>query len=145
MLMTGCSFLLSPTAGEKLIINCFAVLCAILYLLYFANTLPFNRNEVPIIGKLFPLLNSYVHKLHQRFQLCLLFFSHFLQQYYGISGHCHFTQRGLYWHGKRKKIQQSSKVSQKHLCRIFGPATLSRQLCSSGMSDMFSNSRASIF
>ena len=73
MLMTGCSFLLSPTAGEKLIINCFAVLCAILYLLYFANTLPFNRNEVPIIGKLFPLLNSYVHKLHQHVQLLFVF------------------------------------------------------------------------
>ena len=67
MLSSRCTY--ASTAGKKLIINCFAVLCAILYLLYFANTLPFNRNEVPIIGKLFPLLNSYVHKLHQHFQL----------------------------------------------------------------------------
>ena len=50
--MTGCSFLLSPTAGEKLTINCIAILSAILYLIYFAMTLPFNQNEVPIIGNI---------------------------------------------------------------------------------------------
>ena len=50
MLMTGCSFLLSPAAGEKILINCIAILSAILYLLYFAITLPFKRTEVPIIG-----------------------------------------------------------------------------------------------
>ena len=50
MLMTGCSFLLSPAAGEKILINCVAILSAILYLLYFAITLPFKRTEVPIIG-----------------------------------------------------------------------------------------------
>merc|ERR1719189_628621 len=49
MLMTGCSFLLSPAAGEKILINCIAILSAILYLLYFAITLPFKRTEVPII------------------------------------------------------------------------------------------------
>ena len=50
MLMTGCSFLLSPASGEKILINCVAILSAILYLLYFAITLPFKRTEVPIIG-----------------------------------------------------------------------------------------------
>ena len=54
--MTGCSFLLSPTAGEKLTINCIAILSAILYLIYFAMTLPFNQNEVPIIGN---ILNAF--------------------------------------------------------------------------------------
>ena len=52
MLMTGCSFLLSPASGEKILINCVAILSAILYLLYFAITLPFKRTEVPIIGKI---------------------------------------------------------------------------------------------
>ena len=51
MLMTGCSFLLTPTSGEKLIINAIALLASILYLLYFAMTLPFTQNDVPIIGK----------------------------------------------------------------------------------------------
>ncbi len=51
MLMTGCSFLLPPTSGEKLLINSIALLAAILYLLYFAMVLPFPRDEIPIIGK----------------------------------------------------------------------------------------------
>ena len=50
MLMTGCSFLLTPNSGEKLIINAIAILSAILYLLYFAMTLPFTQNDIPIIG-----------------------------------------------------------------------------------------------
>lgn len=51
MLMTGCSFLLTPTSGEKILINSIAILSAILYLLYFAMTLPFTRDDIPIIGK----------------------------------------------------------------------------------------------
>ena len=51
MLMTGCSFLLTPTSGEKLIINAIAILASILYLLYFAMTLPFTQNDLPVIGK----------------------------------------------------------------------------------------------
>ena len=51
--MTGCSFLLTPTSGEKLIINAIAILASILYLLYFAMTLPFTQNDVPIIGKIY--------------------------------------------------------------------------------------------
>jgi len=49
MLMTGCSFLLTPTSGEKLIINAIAILASILYLLYFAMTIPFTQNDIPII------------------------------------------------------------------------------------------------
>jgi len=49
MLMTGCSFLLTPTSGEKLIINAIAILASILYLLYFAMTLPFTQNDLPVI------------------------------------------------------------------------------------------------
>ena len=51
MLMTGSSFLLTPTSGEKLLINSIAILSAILYLIYFALTLPFTRDDIPIIGK----------------------------------------------------------------------------------------------
>ena len=51
MLMTGCSFLLTPTSGEKLVINSVAILCAIMYLLYFSFTLPMHQDDVPIIGK----------------------------------------------------------------------------------------------
>ena len=50
MLMTGCSFLLTPNSGEKLMINAIAILSAILYLLYFAMTLPFTQSDMPIIG-----------------------------------------------------------------------------------------------
>merc|ERR1719360_111615 len=49
MLMTGCSFLLTPTSGEKLVINSVAILCAIMYLLYFSFTLPMHQDDVPII------------------------------------------------------------------------------------------------
>ena len=49
MLMTGCSFLLTPTSGEKILINSIAILSAILYLIYFAMTLPFTRDDIPII------------------------------------------------------------------------------------------------
>ena len=51
MLMTGSSFLLTPQSGEKLIINGFAIIGSFMFLIYFANTLPFHSSEVPIIGK----------------------------------------------------------------------------------------------
>jgi hypothetical protein len=50
MLITGCSFLLTPASGEKILINCIALLSSILFLLYFAITLPFPKIEIPIIG-----------------------------------------------------------------------------------------------
>ena len=75
MLMTGCSFLLSPAAGEKILINCVAILSAILYLLYFAITLPFKRTEVPIIG----IKMDFEKKIRQKFLMIFIyFFSHFL-------------------------------------------------------------------
>ncbi len=49
MLMTICCFLLPPTAGEKVVINGFAFLASIAYLVYFASTLPFHTSDVPII------------------------------------------------------------------------------------------------
>ena len=51
MLMTGSSFLLTPQSGEKLIINGFAIIGSFMFLLYFANTLPFHSTEVPVIGE----------------------------------------------------------------------------------------------
>ena len=73
MLMTGCSFLLSPAAGEKILINCIAILSAILYLLYFAITLPFKRTEVPIIG------NTILKNLRKKILKILMMFLYFLQ------------------------------------------------------------------
>lgn len=49
MLMTGCSFLLTPTSGEKLTINGLALIASLMYLIYFATTLPFSREDMPII------------------------------------------------------------------------------------------------
>ena len=70
--MTGCSFLLSPAAGEKILINCIAILSAILYLLYFAITLPFKRTEVPIIGNTI-LKNFRKKNLKNSNDFCLFF------------------------------------------------------------------------
>ena len=63
MLMTGSSFLLTPTSGEKLQINSVAILSAILYLLYFAMTLPFTRDDIPIIGTYYQFLTIFVASL----------------------------------------------------------------------------------
>ena len=49
--MSVCSFLLPPTAGEKMTLNGIAFLASILYLLYFATSLPFHETNVPILGK----------------------------------------------------------------------------------------------
>ena len=51
MLMTVCCFLLPPMAGEKVTVNGFAFVAAVMYLIYFSNTLPFHETEVPILGK----------------------------------------------------------------------------------------------
>ena len=51
MLMTVCCFLLPPMAGEKVTVNGFAFVSAVMYLIYFSNTLPFHESEVPILGK----------------------------------------------------------------------------------------------
>ena len=59
MLMTGSSFLLTPQSGEKLILNGFAITGSFMFLLYFANTLPFHSTEVPVIGKTFPVSAPY--------------------------------------------------------------------------------------
>ena len=51
MLMSICSYMLPPNAGEKLLLNGFAFLACVLFLIYFASTLPFHQTEVPIIGE----------------------------------------------------------------------------------------------
>ena len=51
MLMTVCCFLLPPMAGEKVTVNGFAFVSAVMYLIYFSQTLPFHETEVPILGK----------------------------------------------------------------------------------------------
>ena len=50
MLTTGSSFLLTPASGEKLLVSGISLVGTILYLIYFANTLPFHQSSVPIIG-----------------------------------------------------------------------------------------------
>ena len=54
--MTVCCFLLPPMAGEKVTVNGFAFISAVMYLIYFSNTLPFHESEVPILGKKPPFL-----------------------------------------------------------------------------------------
>ena len=49
--MTVCCFLLPPMAGEKVTVNGFAFVSAVMYLIYFSHTLPFHETEVPILGK----------------------------------------------------------------------------------------------
>ncbi|XP_059082265.1 acetylcholine receptor subunit alpha-type acr-16-like isoform X1 [Tigriopus californicus] len=49
MLMTICCFLLPPTAGEKITINGFAFLTCCIFLLYFASSLPFHNNAIPLL------------------------------------------------------------------------------------------------
>ena len=51
MLVTGCSFLLTPESGEKLILSGIALIGVLLYLLYFATALPFHQRTTPILGK----------------------------------------------------------------------------------------------
>jgi len=53
MLMTISSFLVPTNSNGKLITNGFSLIGSILYLLYFANTLPFHEVNVPIIVILF--------------------------------------------------------------------------------------------
>ena len=65
MLTTGCSFLLTPGSGEKLLVSGIALLGTILYLIYFASTLPFHQSSVPIIGEinLFSIIRSIEEKM----------------------------------------------------------------------------------
>ena len=51
MLVTGCSFLLTPESGEKIIVSGIALIGVLMYLIYFAMSLPFHQHSVPIIGK----------------------------------------------------------------------------------------------
>jgi hypothetical protein len=66
MLMTGSSFLLTPQSGEKLIINGFAIIGSFMFLIYFANTLPFHSTEVPIIGKKNIFLKICIEQNHKK-------------------------------------------------------------------------------
>ena len=50
MLVVACSFLLTPESGEKLLLNGVALIGVLMYLVYFAVSLPFHKNSVPIIG-----------------------------------------------------------------------------------------------
>ena len=50
MLVTGCSFLLTPESGEKLILSGIALIGVLMYLIYFAVSLPFHQHTTPILG-----------------------------------------------------------------------------------------------
>ena len=52
MLVTGCSFLLTPESGEKLILSGISLVGVLMYLIYFAMSLPFHQHTTPILGKL---------------------------------------------------------------------------------------------
>jgi len=49
MLTTGCSFLLTPDSGEKLLVSGLSLIGTIMYLIYFATTLLFHQSSVPRI------------------------------------------------------------------------------------------------
>ena len=53
MLVTGCSFLLTPESGEKLMLSGIALVGVLMYLLYFAISLPFHQRATPILGNYF--------------------------------------------------------------------------------------------
>ena len=50
MLITTCSFLLTPESGEKLYLNGFALMGSIMFLVYLSGALPFHSENVPLIG-----------------------------------------------------------------------------------------------
>ena len=52
MLVTGCSFLLTPESGEKLILSGISLVGVLMYLIYFAMSLPFHQHTTPILGKI---------------------------------------------------------------------------------------------
>jgi len=49
--MTGTSFLLTPQSGEKITINSLAIVCIVMFLVYFAWSIPFHSSSVPLLGK----------------------------------------------------------------------------------------------
>jgi len=49
MLLVVASFLLPPSAGEKIIVNSTCLIVCILYLIYFATTLPALSDQIPLI------------------------------------------------------------------------------------------------
>lgn len=49
MLLVVSSFLLPPTAGEKILVNATCFLVCILYLIYFLTTLPAHSDQIPLI------------------------------------------------------------------------------------------------
>lgn len=49
MLLVVSSFLLPPTAGEKILINATSLIVCVLYLLYFSSTLPALSDHIPLI------------------------------------------------------------------------------------------------
>ena len=59
MLVTGCSFLLTPESGEKLILSGISLVGVLMYLLYFAMSLPFHQHTTPILGKYETLCSKY--------------------------------------------------------------------------------------
>ena len=76
MLMTVCCFLLPPMAGEKVTVNGFAFVSAVMYLIYFSHTLPFHETEVPILGmKKSPFLHDGQNSKSTHYQ----FYSYVLQ------------------------------------------------------------------
>ena len=60
MLVTGCSFLLSPESGEKLMLSGIALIGVLMYLIYFAISLPFHQHTTPILGNYIIYLMSSV-------------------------------------------------------------------------------------
>ena len=76
--MTVCCFLLPPMAGEKVTVNGFAFVSAVMYLIYFSQTLPFHETEVPILGKW--KIFSFIGQLRQHPKSFLLYFSSYVLQ-----------------------------------------------------------------
>ena len=63
MLVTISSFLLPTDSTSKITTNGFSILGSLLYLIYFANTLPFHEANVPIVGKYFGFVKNILKDL----------------------------------------------------------------------------------
>ena len=68
MLVTGCSFLLTPESGEKLILSGISLVGVLMYLIYFAMSLPFHQHTTPILGNI-GNLNHYLRFHYVRFNI----------------------------------------------------------------------------
>ena len=105
MLVTGCSFLLTPESGEKLILSGISLIGVLMFLIYFAISLPFHQHTTPILGKKNMYLMNIIITIFMVF-ICYvnciftnIFFSIVLQQHRRVDWYSHSFECCLHEHG----------------------------------------------